>query len=964
MEINMRSPHGVSSTAGANSRADSGFHFTSNAIEQFRQAMLDTGIEPPENIKDSGKIERFSTNGKRGDDGGWYRFHSDGIPNGVFGDHRTGVQHSWIINIGRPLTPDETTIIKTQAQQARLLAEAENAKRAKKAADTSKRLIAASTPASPDHPYLKKKAVSPVSNLRELDSDAVKLALGYTPKSKGEALQGRILLAPVMLPNGVISTCELIDEFGRKSAIAGGKKADGFWAVRPLNTDEPVILIGEGVSTCLSVYEATGSAVIASLSGVNLKAVGETVRSRYPDAAIAILADLKDGSPYPAAAETAEAVGGSLLIPTTSGTDFNDQHVEHGLESLKVVLHRFINISRETGETGGTTSNHAGYSCLTSKNAGETGGTDDTSFNDETAKSGSDGSIPSLEQRPKFVVLDDWLQDGSRRYRPGVWYFGVKQDKQGNLEPINTWVSSPIQILAVTHDPQQNNVGRLIRFKTTLGHWRKWAMPMELLAGDLAVLRGELLSMGAEQDPTPSARNLFAQYLNSPAPKRRINCALSVGWCGKSFVLPDTVIGNDASGVIFQSGERNHEEFTVGGTLDSWRTEIAAKAIDNPILTLALSAAFAGPLLAKVNAESGGIHFVGDSSTGKTTAIEAACSVWGGGNFKRSWRSTSNGMEGVATMFNDCLLALDEISECDPREVGNIVYSLGNGRGKQRSTRTGRARPVSRWRCFVLSSGERTIATTMAEGGHRVKAGQEVRLLNIPVSRRHGAWDDLHEFSTGPAFSDALKASAVSNHGFAGRAFLERLARDERDFSAQYEDLKQSVKVCPTWADGQEKRAAARFVLLALAGELATEYGVTGWPPGTAAKAVIEGFNAWKSIRGSGNSERSQILTSVAEFIERHGDSRFSHIDTDNAVRNNRAGWYEDGVDGRVYLFNASALKEAAHGFELRRVLDELENAGALLTGGTDGPRRTQKRIAGRKESVYLIRADVLSDEC
>ena len=64
---------------------------------------------------------------------------------------------------------------------------------------------------------------------------------------------------------------------------------------------------------------------------------------------------------------------------------------------------------------------------------------------------------------------------------------------------------------------------------------------------------------------------------------------------------------------------------------------------------------------------------------------------------------SANGMEGAAALFNDCLLALDEISECDPKEVGAIVYALGNGRGKQRASRTGSARGVVRWRCFVLS---------------------------------------------------------------------------------------------------------------------------------------------------------------------------------------------------------------------------------------------------------------------
>ena len=49
---------------------------------------------------------------------------------------------------------------------------------------------------------------------------------------------------------------------------------------------------------------------------------------------------------------------------------------------------------------------------------------------------------------------------------------------------------------------------------------------------------------------------------------------------------------------------------------------------DPVALMLAVSASFAGPMLARCNGESGGIHYVGDSSTGKTTAIEVACATW------------------------------------------------------------------------------------------------------------------------------------------------------------------------------------------------------------------------------------------------------------------------------------------------------------------------------------------------
>jgi hypothetical protein len=243
---------------------------------------------------------------------------------------------------------------------------------------------------------------------------------------------------------------------------------------------------------------------------------------------------------------------------------------------------------------------------------------------------------------------------------------------------------------------------------------------------------------GSKSTPTGAFR--WPATCRSGHPKKALHCTLQVGWCGGVFVLPDTVIGPDAGSVIFQSGERGQEEYRQGGTLDGWRAQIAARAVGNPLFVVGLSAAFAGPMLARCHAENGGLHFVGHSSSGKTTILKAACSVWGGPEYRRSWRATANGMEGAAALFNDCLLGLDEINECEPRDVGRIVYSLGNGCGKQRAGRSGTARAVTHWRTFVVSTGERTLETLMADGGLRSKAGQAVRLLDIPTDRRWGCF--------------------------------------------------------------------------------------------------------------------------------------------------------------------------------------------------------------------------------
>jgi putative DNA primase/helicase len=315
-------------------------------------------------------------------------------------------------------------------------------------------------------------------------------------------------------------------------------------------------------------------------------------------------------------------------------------------------------------------------------------------------------------------------------------------------------------------------------------------------------------------------------------------------------------------------------------------------------------------------------------------------------------------------MFNDCLLALDEISECDPREIGAIIYALGNGRGKQRASRSGNARGVTRWRCFILSSGERTIATAMQEGGYRAKAGQAVRLLDVPSARTFGAWDELHGAASGAAFSDAIKRAAVTHHGLAGRAFLDKLTRDERDFCAMLERIKALPKFDTDNGEGQDKRAAARFALLALAGEVATEYGLTGWPEGAAINAAAEGFEAWRGLRGRGNDERRQILERVSDFLERHGDARFSAADyIDQSQTRDRAGWWRDTNEGRTYLFTSEGMREAVKGFDFNRALDALQEAGALPPPEADGKRSRSQRFGGRKVRVYPIIADKLGGE-
>jgi uncharacterized protein (DUF927 family) len=110
----------------------------------------------------------------------------------------------------------------------------------------------------------------------------------------------------------------------------------------------------------------------------------------------------------------------------------------------------------------------------------------------------------------------------------------------------------------------------------------------------------------------------------------------------------------------------------------------------------------------------------------------------------------------IAEAHCDTLLCLDEMGQVEAREAGDIAYMLANGFGKGRARRDDSERPPAQWRLLFLSSGEVSLADKMAEIGRRSKAGQEVRLVDIPADAGAGwgAFEELHGAPSPGAFAE------------------------------------------------------------------------------------------------------------------------------------------------------------------------------------------------------------------
>lgn len=563
-----------------------------------------------------------------------------------------------------------------------------------------------------------------------------------------------------------------------------------------------------------------------------------------------------------------------------------------------------------------------------------------------------------INHRPRYVVRDNW----SKTYgRAGVWYHGYKVGVD-SLELIDIFICTPLHVTAITRDDNHHNFGRLLNLRDSLGKWKEWAMPMNLLAADGAELRGMLLDMGVEIDM--DAKSALLRYIQSQHPKRQVLAATKLGWHGDGYLMPAKFFApadNEMDAVLQDGTLHSSNLFTKAGALATWTDSVAALATGNPLLILTLSSAFAAPLLKESRANNGGFHISGETSTGKSTVNNAAASVWGNpekGRQVKTWRATGNGLEGAAALANDGLLVLDEIGELsDPKELGNIIYFLGNGSAKCRGQKIGGLREPATFRLLFLSNGEVDKRAVFDAAKTRAQAGMDVRMVEMTAARRYGAFDNLHGFNDGAALANAINDACGKCYGVAGPAFLQNLINDTaRNIDARHKEILKGFEA----EAGAQGRVAALFALVALGGELATEYGLTGWQTGTAIDAAKTLFNEWRKHRPSGSQEAPAMLEAVQTFIDKHGGSRFENRNGD-ALQNtpiirDRAGWYEDTEKGLIYHFTKSGLKEALDGFDFGRGVEALEAAGWLLGRDKDYPTSgKQTKIGGGNYRVFSI---------
>ena len=589
---------------------------------------------------------------------------------------------------------------------------------------------------------------------------------------------------------------------------------------------------------------------------------------------------------------------------------------------------------------------------------------------DQHATSG----IDSEEPRPHFICFDE---DRQPPYEKGVFYVGVGRTKEGipfYLEPVK--LSAPFELIGhgIT---ESGHHSRLLDW-SCLGKHVVMNFPMELVGerAGWAMLRKLGLALSSNR------KNLekLADYIQTEGNRTVWHITTAGGWQLGAYVLPNgEIIGESERPVFLENTQFKAAQKL--GTVESWRDTVGRATRNNTRCMLAIGLAFAAPLARLAYLQSGGVHFFGDSSSGKTTALAAALSVFG--DEKLTWDSTAIALANAAAARNDGLMGIDEVGQGDAEAIAKASYTLCNETSRMQSKADSRSnREQLSWKVLIVSTGEKDLSTMLKSGGLTVNAGQEVRLASIPADagKDLGAFDTLNGFMTAGALSDYINTMSLENRGVVGRAFIQHIQPQLDTIKHRLTDAINQQSSDQTLS-GQSRRVLARFILAGEALEIATEAGLTGWAQGEGMAACLACFDTWERRQGKMSFEDKAILDQATLWLARHHQSRFVDIDQlaqeEEDLKAGKSPAKRDTIRDAagykkrtphstghprteqecnlVYLVDPAVFREEiAKGFDVKKVASVLHRAGMLER--TEGRITSQHRIPLRKDKPYFYK--------
>lgn len=285
-------------------------YISDNPRSDFLSHLSESGFTPPKILKD-GVIDRIDDpTDKKGKGSGWYIFNQyENIAIASYGSWKESTKHTWTSKSQDTLSFAEKVKLSETIKSNEEKRKSEERERHNIAASESLKYWSKLPDAGNDNPYLKRKGVKPCKGLKE---------------------DGDVLIMPITLDD-CITSYQKIYPNGDKRMKTGGRKKGCYFIIEGNNS---TIYISEGLSTGLSIHEATGNTVCVAIDCGNLYEATQNIKSKYPESHIILAGENNDANKSKCEQISFPAV----YPPDETHDDFNDMHVAFGIDAVREFL--------------------------------------------------------------------------------------------------------------------------------------------------------------------------------------------------------------------------------------------------------------------------------------------------------------------------------------------------------------------------------------------------------------------------------------------------------------------------------------------------------------------------------------------------------------------------------------------------------------------------------------------------
>ena len=163
------------------------------------------------------------------------------------------------------------------------------------------------------------------------------------------------------------------------------------------------------------------------------------------------------------------------------------------------------------------------------------------------------------------------------------------------------------------------------------------------------------------------------------------------------------------------------------------------------------------------------IHIFGDSSSGKTTFLQLAVSIWGKPDsppLVNEWNSTANAIYSALAGNEGITVGFDEASCCSSLDYSTLIYNLSHGHDKAKCNKDSTLRESQTWNTTIVSTAEESLLNkTKKNNGIRARC---LEFFNLQITN-----DSTH--------AEKIKNFAMENYGILGEKFVEVIDRKDVD---------------------------------------------------------------------------------------------------------------------------------------------------------------------------------------